>query len=523
MSEITGTDLLSAGMPKGPKVGEALKKARLLIYSGHSVKEAIQETVAFYLNQSVTPKLNLRNKPAPLNVALPPPSTGEEAANFSAVMDNMGGILRLPVVTRGAVMPDACPAGQGITVGGVVETYDAVIPSAHSADICCSMNSTFFVSGAPVDAIMDTIQLSTHFGHTHRPFEKRVYASPHYGPGVEAMGDNMFLKGLEDLAIRHFATQGDGNHFASLGDIDVTKELVQELEASVSSGQRVLADKLKPFIGKIVFVLTTHHGSRVLGAEVYKRGQKWAESLTAEIANNVPKWGAWIPMDTPIGKEYWEALEFVKHWTHNNHLAIHQTTLRNLEGTGVEVLGSIFNEHNFVWKLGHTYSHGKGATPAWRGNVEIIPLNMAQPILLVRGKDNQEFCGFAPHGAGRNLSRSKLIAPYKDNRGVSPEVARVLLDDQTAGLDIRWYNGKADISELPFAYKPAEKIKQEIQDYDLATIVGEIQPLGCIMAGDTYRSWERKKNGRSNSEAPAGTSGAAGGDDDAAGADESVR
>ena len=150
----------------------------------------------------------------------------------------------------------------------------------------------------------------------------------------------------------------------------------------------------------------------------------------------------------------------------------------------------IGNEHNFVWKRGDTYLHGKGATPAWRAGTGqplpgLIPLNMAREILLVLGSDNDQFLSFCPHGAGRNLSRIAMLAPYKDADGnLDPARVRQTLAETTGGLDIRWFCGAPDLSESPPAYKDATKVKAQIARFNLATVVGEIQPLGCIMAGE---------------------------------------
>ena len=80
---------------------------------------------------------------------------------------------------------------------------------------------------------------------------------------------------------------------------------------------------------------------------------------------------------------------------------------------GAEVGERFWNEHNFVFKRGDLYYHGKGATPAWDGyaadatGLTLIPLNMSEPVLVVRGKDAAHGLGFSPHGAGRNYSRSE--------------------------------------------------------------------------------------------------------------------
>jgi len=122
------------------------------------------------------------------------------------------------------------------------------------------------------------------------------------------------------------------------------------------------------------------------------------------------KQNAWIPADTEDGKAYWDALQLIRKWTKANHNAIHQGVV---ERSNAQVGERFWNEHNFVFKRDDLYYHGKGATPAWSDyasdatGLTLVPLNMAEPVLVVRGKDADHSLGFAPHGAGRNFSRSE--------------------------------------------------------------------------------------------------------------------
>ncbi len=51
-----------------------------------------------------------------------------------------------------------------------------------------------------------------------------------------------------------------------------------------------------------------------------------------------------------------------------------------------------------------------------------------------------------------------------------------------------------DLSESPIAYKNADQLKEQLKQFDLAEVVAEIHPLGCIMAGeDKIPRWKRKK------------------------------
>jgi RNA-splicing ligase RtcB len=295
----------------------------------------------------------------------------------------------------------------------------------------------------------------------------------------------------------HMADQGDGNHFAYIGRVNFTPEALGRFEAA---GHTDFVKRLTDAAGGRFdyHVLVTHHGSRGLGAQVYKRGHKAAIDHTKRVASGVPEAAAWLDYSETEGRDYWAALQYVSRWTLANHQSIHARFLARAGAREVTALG---NEHNFVWKRGDEFLHGKGATPAWKDDAGrplpgLIPLNMAAPILMVLGRDNAEFLSFAPHGAGRNLSRTAIVRPFRDRDGQLDE--RRIADTvkhATAGLDIRWFCGKPDLAESPIGYKPAAQVKAQIEQFGLADVVAEIQPLGCIMAGDAGpRPWLRRRD-----------------------------
>ena len=76
---------------------------------------------------------------------------------------------------------------------------------------------------------------------------------------------------------------------------------------------------------------------------------------------------------------------------------------------GVKAVAKIENHHNFAWKetINGTACivHRKGATPASRGELGIIPGSMTAPGFIVRGLGNSESLNSASHGAGRLHSR----------------------------------------------------------------------------------------------------------------------
>lgn len=477
--EIKARDLIAAGWHEGRRLGPALRRARDLESTG------LDRTAVLASLEKEFPKqlavILPRYEPAPLAEAIDV-ETEVEAQNVAAARSRMLELLHSPVVQRGVIMPDTCPSGGSyatIPVGGAIEVANAIIPGAHSADICCSMYASFFPANHPVGEIMDHLQKITHFGAGGRP------RGHQWSSAVtdEPVWDNAFLVGLQSRARDFMGTQGDGNHFAYVGRIEFTEPQRAALEAA---GYEELSEWIVRRDGKFN-VLVTHHGSRGLGADLYKRGQVAARKWCDENAKDIPDAAAWLPGDSPEGLAYWEALQYVGRWTRENHALIHEALLRRL---GQRSLVQIGNEHNFVWKRGDSFFHGKGATPAWndaqgRPLLGLIPLNMAREILLVLGIDNKDFLSFCPHGAGRNQSRTAMLRPFRNAEGsIDPARVQQVLGEVTAGLDIRWFCGAPDLSESPLGYKDAAKVKAQIERYGLAKLVGEIQPRGCIMAGE---------------------------------------
>ncbi len=483
---INHEDLEDAGWPKSVLYGELIEKARQLEEKGIEDKAYILKLLSRDFPKP-EPKLKRRDEPVSFGEAIEA-TCEEDEGNIANVRRCMNQLLRTPLIEAGAVMPDSCPAGAGeavIPVGGAIAVKNGILPAAHSADVCCSMYASFFRCDKEVSEMLDSLMASTRFGPGGRKKEEIV---DH--PVVdEPVWENRFLNGLRNHAVMHIADQGDGNHFAYIGKVKVNREFVESID---EAGHEKVASDLKLALGESLeeiefLALVTHHGSRGLGAQVYKRGHKAAIRETAKIADGIPKAAAWLDYETDLGKEYWDALQYVSRWTRANHQAIHKGFLEHAEAELVTEFG---NEHNFVWKKGDLFLHGKGATPAWKDDegrplLGLIPLNMAEPILITLGGDNQDFLGFAPHGAGRNRSRTATLRDFKNKKGeVDEERVASTIAETTAGLDIRWWHGKSDLSETPIAYKNAAQVRDQIEKFKLAEIVGEITPLGCIMAGD---------------------------------------
>jgi len=396
--------------------------------------------------------------------------TPEEEDNIVSVTNVMSNLMKTPTAINGAIMPDACPTSkEEIPVGGIIVTKNAIHPAFHSADICCSMMATDFGFVDP-KIILDAAHQQTHFGAGGRSDNK--FSLP---KELETKcRNNSFLSSQKSLflAQSHLGTQGDGNHFLFVGK-------------SINSGRTIMV---------------THHGSRGFGANLYKEGMIKAEIFRKLIGPSVPKKSAWIPYDTIEGKQYWEALQIVREWTKYNHSVIHDAVLSScslLSSVKVEVLDRFWNEHNFVFKKDDDFYHAKGSTPLTQefvpdstNGLRLIPLNMSEPILVVRGESSVNNLGFAPHGAGRNTSRTA------HKKKIEHKTVQEVFNEETSGLDIRFFSGSIDTSELPSAYKNASSVKKQIEQFGLGEIVDEIYPYGCIMAGSQNVNWKEKRRKR---------------------------
>ncbi|MEY2828237.1 MAG: hypothetical protein RIQ33_95 [Bacteroidota bacterium] len=442
---ITGKELIDLGYKPARWFKDAIDFANQNNLTDDSLKKYLQKVSPKFIQPFSEPLDFYKNIRA---------DSEEEVLNMESVFATMKELMKTPTLVNGAVMPDACPTGSigHIPVGGVVVAKNAIHPAMHSADICCSVMMTNFGMLSP-KAVLDMAHSVTHFGGGGR--EDFSILPKDF---IDKISANRFLCSdrSKNFASSHLGTQGDGNHFLFVGQSKNTGETM----------------------------MVTHHGSRGFGANLFNEGMKLAAFFRKEISPETFEENAWIPYDTDEGKAYWEALQLVREWTKMNHATIHDATFQRLK---IEPVHRFWNEHNFVFKEDDLFYHAKGATPLddkfvpdSTDGLRLVPLNMSEPVLIIKGQTTESNLGFAPHGAGRNISRAK------HKRINSHKTIDQLFTEETKGLDIRFFSNHIDISELPSAYKNANNLKEQMKEFELGEVVDEILPYGCIMAGN----WE---------------------------------
>ena len=365
-------------------------------------------------------------------------------------IQQMENACALPVAVAGALMPDA-HVGYGLPIGGVLATDNAVIPYAVGVDIACRVKITVLDlplkkldAGKDKEQLTRAIAAETRFGVGSAFKDRRRHDVLDEDWSVSAVTQK-----AKDKAWSQLGTSGSGNHFVEFGPLKL-EESIQGLEPG------------------IYLALLSHSGSRGTGAMVASHYSKLAMSLHPELPREL-RHLAWLNMDTEAGQEYWAAMELMGRYAAANHACIHRHLAAHL---GADVLLDLENHHNFAWKERHlgreVIVHRKGATPAGKGVLGIIPGSMASPAFIARGKGNTESMHSAAHGAGRVMSRRKAhqTLSWKDANQVLKDKGVTLI---SAGLD-----------EVPFVYKNIEDVMAA--QIDLVETIARFDPKLVKMA-----------------------------------------
>jgi tRNA-splicing ligase RtcB len=341
---------------------------------------------------------------------------------------------RLPIVEgHVALMPDA-HVGLGATVGSVIPTKGAVIPSAVGVDIGCGMVA------AELDLTEDQLpdDLTPLLGLIARAIPAGV------GQGHDRSGNraDKWLaehKPATDLAAKQsmkaakqFGSLGSGNHFFEL--------CVDER-------------------GRLWVVL--HSGSRGIGNELagmhITKARRLAKDLELRLED--PDL-AYFLEGTPAFDAYIGDMLWAQDYARGNRDQMMDRAMREVLGfigTGRET-ARINCHHNFTQRETHEgvelWITRKGAIKAATGDLGVIPGSMGTRSYIVRGKGNADSWNSCSHGAGRRHSRTQAKKLFTTADLAEQMLGKVWLADRAEAL----------VDEIPMAYKDIDAVMADQTD-----------------------------------------------------------
>jgi len=472
--KLRGKDLRAIGYPEGPVISIAMNVME------KNYKFTEQEDVMNLLKQILASPIEYADDAVLGLIAqqlIPKKETegAEISLNNAGVQFNIFGgdqieegathqmyqAAKLPIAVAGALMPDA-HAGYGLPIGGVLATENAVIPYGVGVDIGCRMCLSVFDID-PKELIQRDhyftreLNEATLFGGG-RQFDQ---STPHEVLDRKEFDEIPMLKALQGRAARQLGSSGSGNHFVEFGKVEITeKDTILGLEPGEYLG------------------LLSHSGSRALGANIaghYTKIAKQKRRLPGE-ANNL----AWLDLSEEEGVEYWLAMNLAGDYASACHEVIHNKIARQL---GRKPLKRVENHHNFAWKEIHggreVIVHRKGATPAGKDVLGIIPGSMTAPGFIVKGKGQEASLSSASHGAGRKMSRTAALNTLTQD----------LLKKTLQQHGVKLLGGGLD--EAPQAYKDIETVMQSQRQ--LIDVVGKFTPRIVKMDGAAPKQWKKPK------------------------------
>jgi tRNA-splicing ligase RtcB len=394
-------------------------------------------------------------------------------------------------VCKACATPDFHP-GSIAPIGTIVATpYDFVIPAAIGTDINCGMRlltlgmtSTFadqhreniiksltrvlLQNGRNIPVYTQAFEaLLTQnpeaFFNTHR-FEKGLWDAVNKQQLEHELQPCIGLNQLKTAQSKHLpevylsksntvyrdpclGTVGSGNHFVELQQVVEIMDSKTAYHAGIKQGD---------------LVAMIHSGSRDLGFYV---GKQWMGKAKAA-------WGTSLKHPThelygltgALADEYLQAMSAAARYAWFNRVVLaemlrEQFNLLGLLGNSQLVVDV---PHNVVLQEQGLNIHRKGATPAHREQLALIPGSMGDYSYLVKGLGNPDWLHSCSHGAGRSVRRQAMRATKTSQ--VSTDWHCITLKEERR------------IEEAPSAYKPIGAVIESQEQTGLIKVIAKFKP-----------------------------------------------
>lgn len=345
---------------------------------------------------------------------------------------------RLPFVfPHLALMPDA-HLGLGATVGSVIPTDRALVPAAVGVDIGCGMIAV--LTQFTVDDLADR-----SLTPLREAIERAVPLSAGAANRRVVATAQQRVAELESLAAEaafdpdqragrwreQLGSLGSGNHF-----IEVSLDERDRVWAFLHSGSRGVGNKIAQFHIAVARRLMERY---------------WIELPDRDLA--------YLIEGTDEFWAYVRELRWAQHYALLNRDEMMDRTLRQLAefvGTAVVEQERVNCHHNFTQQEKHwgrtLWVSRKGAIEAREGQAGLIPGSMGTRSYVVEGLGNAMSLRSAPHGAGRQLSRSAARRRF----------THAELREAMQGIEYR--DTDAFLDEIPGAYKDIDQVMADAAD-----------------------------------------------------------
>jgi tRNA-splicing ligase RtcB len=362
----------------------------------------------------------------------------------------------LPIVHHHvAAMPDV-HFGIGASVGSVIPTLRAIIPSAVGVDIGCGMIATrLSLSGNQLDEaslkkIFHQIERDVPVGFDqHKDRDVREPAAKRFHEGLKRILEKH--PGIEKRVGKHsrwthqLGTLGGGNHF-----IEVCLDEAGRVWVMLHSGSRGIGN--------------------AIGSYFIELAKRDAERNQIQLPDRDL---AYFPEGAQHFDDYVVAVGWAQDYARANRAELMDLVLEAMRRhlPSFEATGEAVNcHHNYVAREFHYGEHvwltRKGAIRAGRDELGIIPGSMGARSYIVRGKGAAESFQSCAHGAGRRMSRNAAQKKY----GIAD------LIEQTQGVVCRKDKGVLD--EIPGAYKDIDEVMAN--QADLVEPLHTLKQVLCV-------------------------------------------
>lgn len=347
----------------------------------------------------------------------------------SGALDQIKDCLEHDFLLKLAIMPDV-HKGYSLPIGGVALLDNVISPDYVGYDIGCGMiyydtEITFEKFFPDEDSKLEVYNKILEVIPVGFNINSNMVIYPEFKSviGDKELDDKVNIKLHKSLG-----TLGGGNHFIELG----------------ISNSGTLA-------------ITIHCGSRNPGHSV----ASFYMEKSKEVDTDLPS--GFFHIDSEYGKAYYEDMSFMCYYALENR---REMMFKILDILGIDhFVNTFINEnHNHAIITKEGVLHRKGATPADKGQLGIIPGNMRDGVYITVGLGEERFLSSASHGAGRLGSRNWAkktfnVDSFKSSmEGIMANVSQSTLD------------------ESPFAYKDVHRVI-DLQEDIVIDIVDYAKPI----------------------------------------------